>query len=117
MKAAVWSDVRNCLLASHCSGGAENLRDPSFREKSENFEDFGWFGEWIQDDVLSICTNAVTRKASETVKLRSPLHSGKMNRSDHVSAPVVERMVPITNNLSAATKNRAPHFQDFAFFC
>jgi Fic family protein len=31
--------------------------------------------------------------------------------------PFLECTVPKTNNLSAAIKNRAPHFQRFAFFC
>jgi hypothetical protein len=30
---------------------------------------------------------------------------------------VMERMVAKTNNLSAAIKNSASHFQRFAFFC
>jgi hypothetical protein len=66
MKMAVWSDVWNCLCISLCSGAAKNLRDPWFGEKSENFVDFGWLGERIQDRVLSICVNATADKASGT---------------------------------------------------
>jgi hypothetical protein len=61
-------------------------------------------GEWILGDFLSICINAMARKASGTASLRSMLHLGKMERSDYVSALMVKRTSAITNNLSAATK-------------
>jgi hypothetical protein len=67
--------------------------------------------------ILSICVNTPAGKASDSAHLRHHLHFGKTNRSAHVSALMVECMVPKTNNLSAATKNLAPHFQRFAFFC
>jgi hypothetical protein len=83
----------------------------------EDFGDFGWLEERMWSKILSICINMTVQKASDTAGFAVLLHSGKTNRSVHISGLMVECMVPKTNNLSAATKNWASHFQHFAFFC
>jgi hypothetical protein len=47
MEMAGLKDVRNRLRITSYSGTAQNLRDPSFREKVENFGRIGLLGELI----------------------------------------------------------------------
>jgi hypothetical protein len=86
----VLDDARNRLRVSICSGGAKNLRDPLFGDKSENFWVLWCFEEWIQEGILSICTNITADKASDAENLRHLLHSGKTNRSVHISDRMVD---------------------------
>jgi hypothetical protein len=71
----------------------------------------------MRSKILSIYANAIADKASGTADHGYLLHFAKMEGISQVSDLLVECTVPKTNNLSAAMKNRTPHFQYFAFFC
>ncbi|MDR2782224.1 MAG: hypothetical protein LBB21_07310 [Holosporaceae bacterium] len=71
----------------------------------------------MQSKILSICTNMAVQRASDAAGFHSLLHLDKANKRVQASRLLVERTVPKTNNLSAATKNRTPHFQHFIKFC
>jgi hypothetical protein len=71
----------------------------------------------MQSKILSICIGMMVGEASDTARFAVLLHSGKTNKRVQGSSLVVERMLPKTNNFSAAIKNWGPHFQHFAFFC
>jgi hypothetical protein len=68
----------------------------------------------MRSKILSICVSAITDKASETVSLQSLLHSGKMNRSDHISVLMVENMSHMTKILSFIKVNNILQIQQLA---
>jgi hypothetical protein len=65
-KTAGLRNVQNCLRISGYNGTAKNLRDPLFREKTENLGKIGQLEERARHDLLSAFVNMGVNSPPDT---------------------------------------------------